>query len=241
VKAAFPASSPALLSPNLPIATMNEGPLHAALKRWYAQPGDRIEVPFAGRQIDIVRGDLLIEIQTAGFSALRKKLATLLEKRPVRLVHPVAVQKWIVRVGSDSRKLLGRRKSPKMGKLEDVFAELVSLSGVLAHPRFSLEILFTHEEELRRHVPGRARRRKGWIALECRLVHVVERRLFRNAHDLLSLIPDTVPTCFTTLDIAEQMRVSRDLAQKIAYCLRAAGVIHLEGKRGNARIYSIGA
>jgi hypothetical protein len=241
VNGAFCERFPLLLSPNLPIATMNEGPLHAALKRWYAQPGDRIEVPFAGRQIDIVRGDLLIEIQTAGFSALRKKLSTLLEKRDVRLVHPVAVQKWIVRVGSDSQKVLSRRRSPKAGRLEHAFAELVSLSQVLAHPRFSFEILFTHEEELRRHAPGRARRRKGRVALERRLVNVVGRQLFHNAHDLLSLMPDTVPTCFTTLDIAEQMQVSRDLAQKIAYCLRAAGVIYVEGKRGNARIYRIGA
>jgi hypothetical protein len=44
------------------IGTLNEKPLHAALKQWYAEPEDRIEAPVDGFTVDIVRGDLLIEI-----------------------------------------------------------------------------------------------------------------------------------------------------------------------------------
>ena len=39
------------------IGELREGPLHAALKRWYARPGDVLEAPLAGFVIDIVRGD----------------------------------------------------------------------------------------------------------------------------------------------------------------------------------------
>ena len=46
------------------IGTLNEKSLHAALKEWYAKPEDLIEVPVDGFTVDIVRGDLLIEIQT---------------------------------------------------------------------------------------------------------------------------------------------------------------------------------
>ena len=35
------------------ISTLNEKPLHAGLKEWYARPGDRIEVPVDGFLIDI--------------------------------------------------------------------------------------------------------------------------------------------------------------------------------------------
>ena len=56
------------------VGVLNEKPLHASLKAWYAQPGDRFEVAVAGSVIDIVRGELLIEIQTRSFSALRRKL-----------------------------------------------------------------------------------------------------------------------------------------------------------------------
>lgn len=38
------------------IGTLNEKPLHAALKGWYARPGDRFEVPVDGYLVDIVRG-----------------------------------------------------------------------------------------------------------------------------------------------------------------------------------------
>ena len=37
-------------------------PLHASLKAWYAEAGDRFEVAVDGYVIDLVRDDLLIEI-----------------------------------------------------------------------------------------------------------------------------------------------------------------------------------
>jgi len=86
-------------APRRHIATLREGPLHAALKAWYQQPGDETEVPVDGRQIDIVRGNLLVEIQTAGIGSIRGKLERLVRDHPVRLVLPVPVARWIVRVG----------------------------------------------------------------------------------------------------------------------------------------------
>jgi len=219
------------------IGMLNEGPLHAALKNWYAGPDDRLEVPVDGRQIDIVQGDLLVEIQTGSFSAMRKKLDSLLPQHSVRVVHPVPVQKWIVRVAADGRTVLGKRKSPKTGRLEDVFTELVSLASALSHPRFSLHILLTHEEEVRQFIPGRKRRRKGWATVERRLVAVVESHLIQKPADLAKLVPTAITADFTTLDLAQHMQLPRGLAQKAAYCLRAAGVIEVQGKRGNARVY----
>ena len=57
------------------IGTLRERPLHASLKRWYAEPGDRTEVAVDGYVIDLVRGDLLIEVQTRGLSSARHKVA----------------------------------------------------------------------------------------------------------------------------------------------------------------------
>ena len=59
------------------IGTLRERPLHASLKRWYAEPGDRTEVAVDGYVIDLVRGDLLIEVQTRGLSSARHKVAAL--------------------------------------------------------------------------------------------------------------------------------------------------------------------
>ncbi|MGE0815536.1 MAG: hypothetical protein AB7O93_19530 [Vicinamibacterales bacterium] len=227
------ASTPVRSSPVRHIATLQEGPLHAALKTWYAEPGDRHEVPVAGRQIDLVRGDLLIEIQTGSFAAIRRKLTALVQTHRVRLVYPVPAETWIVRVDGRAR-VLGRRRSPRRGRLEQAFRELVSLPALLAHPAFSFEILLTREDEVRRHSPGRAWHRKGWVVVERRLIDVVSRHVFRRPDDLSVFLPPDLPPVFTTGDLARGLGVDRDLAQKMAYCLRAAGVIAPTGKVRNA-------
>lgn len=220
------------------IATRNEGPLHAALKAWYRQPGDRVEAPVDGRQADLARGDLVIEIQTRGLGALKKKLAALTEKRSVRLVHPIAQERWVVRVDRNGH-VLGRRKSPRRGRLEDAFFELVSLPHFFAKPRFTFEVLLTREEEVRRHEAGRAWRRRGWVVVERRLIDVVSSHVLRDASDLRGLLPPGLPAPFTTADLAERLFASRPLAQKMAYCLREAGAIEAQGKKGNALLYSV--
>ena len=75
------------------IGTLRETSLHATLKDWLSQPGDRLEVPLAGYLIDIERGSELIEIQTGNFSALKPKLKAILDDHLVRVVHPVNERK----------------------------------------------------------------------------------------------------------------------------------------------------
>jgi hypothetical protein len=221
------------------ISTFNEQALHAALKAWYAQPGDRFEVPVEGSIIDIVRDGLLIEIQTGGFSPLRRKLAKLVEGYCVRLVYPIARDRWIVRLkGRRGTKVLGRRRSPKRGRLLDVFGELVSLPALCAHENFSLEVLLTQEEEVRRLGPGRAWRRRGWVTQERWLLDVVGRHVFETPADFAALLPDELDEPFDTAALAHGLDCPRRLAQKAAYALRKMGVLEAVGKRGNAILYA---
>lgn len=141
------------------IGLLNETLLHASLKRWYARPGDRFEVAVDGFVIDIVRDDLLIEIQTGHFAAVKSKLAKLTRSRRVRLIHPIALDKWIVRSAIDGRGGVTRRKSP------------------------------IREEEVRRYVGKWSWRRRGWAVEERRLLEVLDRRRFDTAADWLAVIP----------------------------------------------------
>lgn len=219
------------------VGVLNEKPLHASLKAWYAQPGDRFEVPIDGSVIDIVRGELLIEIQTRSFSALRRKLDRLVAAHPVRLVYPIAAEKWIVRLADDGAAVLGRRKSPQRGAPVDLFREFVSIPHLLAHPNFSLEVLLIGEEEVRQRGAARNWRRRGWGTTERRLLEVLDRRLFAAPADLAALIPASLAEPFTTAGLAAAIGRPRGLAQKMAYCLRVAGVISEAGKQGNAVQY----
>lgn len=220
------------------IGTHHETSLHAALKAWYAEPGDRIEAMVNGYVIDLVRDDLLIEIQTRGFAALTAKLTALLECHPVRLVHPIARERWIVRVSADGE-VLGRRKSPKRGRVEQVFAELVRFPALMCHPRFTLEVLLTREEEVRSNDGRGSWRRQGWSIADRRLLGVEERVCLETVGDLCALLPQDLPQAFTTLDLAEGLGMPRRLAQQMAYCLREMGAIEAVGRKGRARLYGV--
>jgi hypothetical protein len=221
-----------------PIGTLNEKPLHAALKDWYAEPGDQLEVDVDGFLVDLVRGDLLIEIQTGGFSGIKQKLWTLTEAHRLRLVYPVAHEKWIVKLAEDRHSQLSRRKSPKRGQVEDVFAELVSFPRLITRPTFSLDVLLIQEEEARVHEPGRAWRRRGWVTHERRLLQVLSRHPFDTGLDLAGLLPASIPVEFTTADLATALSRPRRLAQQMAYCLRKAGLIDAVGKSGRSVLYA---
>jgi hypothetical protein len=220
------------------IGLLNEKPLHASLKQWYARPGDQFEVPVDGFVVDIVRDNLLIEIQTRNFAAINAKLCKLTRSYKVRLVYPVVQEKWIVRSATNGG-IAVRRKSPKRGRLEDLFWELVSIPQLLSHPNFSLEVLMIRAEELRRYDGKRRKwRSKGWVIEGRRLMEVVDRRLFRKSADWLAFVPEGVQS-FTTKDLATIADTRRDLAQKMAYCLRQARMIELIGRQGRANLYRV--
>ncbi len=219
------------------INTLNEKHLHASLKQWYLEPGDEVEVLVDGYLIDIVRGSLLIEIQTRNFSALKRKLKRLSALHEVRLVYPVAAQKWLVKMAADGKKKLGRRKSPKHCCIEHVFTELIRFPALMTNPNFSLEVIVVHEEEVRLYKGKRSYRNKGWRTLERRLLEVVERRLFETPSDLADLIPSDVAEPFSTADLAEKTGQPTQLCRQMAYCLRLMDEIEVVGKKGNALLY----
>lgn len=219
------------------IGTLRERPLHASLKQWYAHPGDLVEQPVDRFVIDLIRNDLLIEIQTTSFSSMKRKVVALLDSgRRLRIVHPIAVNRWIVKL-DDNGETAGRRMSPLHGHPSDVFGELVAFPDLMTHPGLELEILLTSEEELRRYEPGRAWRRQGWVVAERRLVEVNASLLLETAADLAGLLPDGLGAPFTTAELAEALGRPRRNAQQMAYCLRHAGVIEVVGKAGNSVEY----
>jgi hypothetical protein len=220
------------------IGLLNEKPLHASLKQWYARPGDRFEVAVGGFVIDIVRDDLLIEIQTRNFASIKAKLTKLVHSHQVRLIYPIASERWIVRPATDHRGRVVRRKSPKRGRWEDLFREMVSIPQLLANPNFSLEVLLIKEEQARRYEGKRQWRRGGWAIESRRLLDVLDQRLFQRSADWRGCLPAGLAS-FTASDLATAMNTRSDLAQKMAYCLCKGGVIELMGRRGRANLYQV--
>jgi hypothetical protein len=221
------------------IGTLQESSLHAALKTWYAQPGDQLETVVAGYVIDILRGDLLVEIQTRNFSAIKAKLVRLVEAHPVRLVYPLVVEKWIIKNRGNPPTLLGRRKSPRRGRLETIFVELVRLPQLINHPNFTIEVLLIQAEEVWQDDGRGSWRRRGWSIVDRRLLGVSDCRLFSSAADFADLLPAGLPEPFTTRQLAKALKLPIYLAGKMLYCLHAMGAVGRTGRRGRSFLYAL--
>jgi len=206
------------------IGTLNEGSLHAALKAHYAEDGDELEVPLDGFVIDIRRPGLLVEIQTSSFASMGRKLDRLLGQHRMRLVHPIAVETYLQRPGQR------RRKSPTRGSLFQLFDELVSIPTLLDHPNLSIDVVLVSVLEVQRSDARARRGRGGFRTIDCQLKDVLEVHQFTCTDDLAALLPEGLPSPFTTADLATRARVSRDLAQKMAFCFRALEVITEVGR-----------
>jgi hypothetical protein len=224
------------------IGTLNEKPLHAALKTWYGRPGDQFEVRVGGFVIDIVRpgegeDDLLLEIQTRTLAKLKRKLTSLVEAHRVVLIYPVAAEKWIVRLGED-REVIGRRRSPKRGGPEMLFAELVSFPQLMRHPNFALEVPLIIEEEIRVRDESVNWRRRGWATSERRLLEVMATRVFSAPADLLALVPASLPDPFTPVELARALDRPAWLARRMTYCLKEMGALAPAGKKGRSQLFT---
>ena len=223
------------------MTTFREGSLHAALKAWYAATvtGARVEAAVDGFVVDVAGLDELVEIQTASFASARRKLERLVVSHRVVLVYPIPIEKWLVRVDADGV-ILGRRRSPKRGLAIDLFDELVYLPGLIAEPRFRIELALISEEEIRGPIPEGARYRypRQWWRLDRRLLDVVETRRIDTPSDLLGLLPLGLPDPFTTADIVAATGRPKRLAMRAVYCLARSGSIARLARRGRLTTYA---
>jgi len=220
------------------IGTLGEKSLHAALKEWVAQPGDQFEVTVEGFVIDVVRSEELLEIQTRHLYAMKRKLARLLPHHPMRILHPIAGDKWIVRETAVGQPI-SRRQSPKHGRPGDAFQELVRLTDWLLHPNLTIELIFTQEEEIWRDDGQGSWRRKGWSLYDKRLLAVTDRLSLADRSDFLELLPPGLPDSFTNRQLAAALSCRPALAQKITYTLRHIQALAVVGKDGRSHLYAI--
>ncbi len=216
-----------------------ETTLHRQLKERYCTPGSLIEQRVGRYRIDVVQPKQLVEIQLASLTAIRDKIAKLVEDHRVLLVKPIIAQKHLVKLHKSGGQVVSRRRSPKQGKLLDLFEELVHFTRVYPHCRLTVEVPLLVIEEWR--YPGHGRRRwrhaNDHLKEDQHLIEVLEVHRFRSAADLCRLLPKKLPQPFHTGQLAEGLGVQRWIAQQMAYCLREMGAIQKVGKQRGAWLY----
>lgn len=221
------------------IGTLNEQPLHSALKERYSEDNGRMEVGVEGYLVDVVHKSQLIEIQTKNFYAIKSKIYKLIENYSLKLVYPIALEKFLLKLSREKDGKPIRRKSPKRGQPYQVFSELVSFPELIAHPNFELDIVMAHVEEVRQYTGEKPWRQNGWETVEQRLIKVVDIICVDQPADLLALLPESLPVLFTSADLQKEVGIPSWLAQKTAYCLRKADAVKQVGKRGRFNLYEL--
>ncbi|MBN2057165.1 hypothetical protein JW905_19740 [bacterium] len=214
------------------IGEQRESALHKALKDLYSRSNDVLEARVGTYVVDILADHEIIEVQTSGFSSIRGKLKVLLASHSVRLVHPIAAMKFLVML-DDRGRVLRRRRSPKRGRIEDLFDELRWICDIVMEPRFHLEIAMVEVEEFR-CADGNGSWRRGGVSVKDRkLGRLISREVFDGPDDYLELVPADLDEPFDHEDMAGCLGMPVHKARIMSYCLRRMGALRISGKRGN--------
>ncbi len=220
------------------IGSINERSLHSQVKNWYALPTDNLEVKVDSYVIDIIRDDMLIEIQTANFTSIRDKIYNLVRNNKVHLVYPIPALKWIVRI-TDEGNEISRRRSPKKGKPADLFSELVRIPDIICFDNFTIEVLMIESEDIWCEDGKGSWRRRGASIVDRRLIDVRDSFVYSTREDFLQFIPKKIRGEFTNKTLADATGYKTDQTRRITYCLKKMGAIKEIGRQGNWHVFEV--
>ncbi|MCR4821927.1 MAG: hypothetical protein K5873_03530 [Treponema sp.] len=207
------------------INTYNESQLHETLKKLYALEFNglmEVQLDHTPWICDILCQDgNVIEIQTSNLSALTEKIEYILESgRKVKVVHPIALTKWIEVYQADGS-LISRKKSPKKGDIFDSLRGMTKICPFFLHENFQLEVLYCEITEKRRKTENpeqnqnKSRRHlKDWLPMGKRLDKIIGKKRFSSKKDWLSLLPAEIlsneggsfPAPFRTVDLQRAIK-----------------------------------
>ncbi|MBP1561746.1 MAG: hypothetical protein J6C96_10995 [Oscillospiraceae bacterium] len=222
------------------IGTYGEKTVHAVLKNYFEPYADSHEQKIGGYVADIIGEDGIIEIQTAGFDHLRKKLEAFLSVSRVTVVHPIPRQKWIIPIDPETGERGRKRKSPVKGTPYDIFPELYKIKPFLSHENFRLCIVMLDVEEYRRppEESGLKRgRRRGYVRYDRVPLELAEKIHIDSVADWEYFIPKGLPEEFISKEFGALSGVGAKYASLVLNVLTAAGAVEKTGKRGNSILY----
>ncbi len=222
------------------IGTLGEKTVHATLKLWLDEDTAHHEVTLAdGHVADIYDGTRVTEIQTAGFSVFRKKLAALLQQGPVTVVHPLVREKWICWIDPQTGAISAPRRSSRRGTLTDAGRELVYILPLLTHPNLTVQIVLLDVEEHRLLDGWGNGGKRGSHRADRQPLALGETVTLRCPADYAALLPAKASYPCTTAAFGKAARLQGRHLNGTLKVLCALGVLTRE-RQGRGYVYSIG-
>lgn len=221
------------------IGTLSEKTMHAVLKRYYEPDEDCHEIPIEGMVADIYTGERIIEIQTANFNKMRKKLDRFLPYYQVTIVYPIPHEKYLLWMDEETGELTKRRKSPVTGNYYRAFYELYKIKNYLTDANLSFRFVLVDVDEIRLLNGWSKDKKKGSVRYDRIPIALAGELAIDQREDYVQFLPIELPEEFTVTDYAQAAKISEDTARMGLHILHYLGTIQKIGKRGRKYLYHI--
>ncbi|GAB6392342.1 MAG: hypothetical protein MdMp014T_1715 [Treponematales bacterium] len=221
------------------IGVENESSLHRDLKLRYAGKGGRTEERVSGFICDCVsEAGEFVEVQTGNFAPLKKKVEAFAAKGRVRIIHPIAVQKFVELYDTEHNRLY-RKKSPMKGTPWDVFRHLIRAPLLPLTRRLTIELVLADIVEKRVQDGKGSRHREGASILDRCIICLHETVILKGPAAYRRFIPFAKGEAFTAKALAQKAKTTIHMARRCLYVLTRIGVVEKTGKEGKAFVYTM--
>ncbi len=219
------------------IGTLSEKNVHASLKKIIEPDESKHEIKVGKFHADILNESGIIEIQTRNFNLLRKKLDFYLEHEVVTIVHPMPRQKWLVWIDTQTGEISQKRKSPKLGSVQDAFVELYRIKQYLDHPNLRIQLFLIDMVEYR-NLDGYSRdKKKGSTRNERSIEEIVDVICINSISDFQNMMPLGLGERFTSKDYGKLAKRNTRVTGFAINVLNYLGMIRAVGKEGRFILY----
>lgn len=219
------------------IGTLNEKSIHAALKNYFSNDFDR-EAKIGGFYADIASENGIIEIQTANWGKLNKKLEAMTEACHVTVVYPYEKRVKTSSVGEKSGELLRSGGFRTNNSLTEFFLELYRIKSFLTNP--NLSICIAELDIARVNYVNEATGRRSGKGKYIKTPLELRREIYlEKPSDYMVLLPpdikEKLPSEFTVKEFGQQVKPTQPsiMLEILGYL----GVVVKFGKKGNAELY----
>jgi hypothetical protein len=203
------------------VGTLNEKPIHAALKRYFSTVPDR-EAKIGQYYADAAGENGVYEIQTANWGALKNKLGVFLEATHVTVVYPFEQRVHNISIDEQTGELLKKSPVRNNKNMQSFFLELYRIKEFLTHPNLTVCIAGLEVERINR----KNKKPLGLLS-----------EIYLNcSEDYRVFLPENLPEKFTR---QEFIKLSKKCDGSILLeILEYMAVVRKCGKRGNNFVYS---
>lgn len=220
------------------IGIYNEKRLHQILKRTLCESESCFEVGVGRFVADVLDGAVIREIQCRSMAPLVKKVEYYLSETDyaVQIVHPIIVNRRLIRADRETGEVHSVRSSPKHETLYDALAELYPLRDLLCNRRLSYRVMLVEADEYR-YSERRYYCKQGRYDADLFPTALVGDVVFRSAEDYARLFPHSL--CGREISAADFSAVSGLKGRKPYSALNvlvSLGIIRRE-TRGRCVVY----